>query len=162
MCVKAAIPKHPIMFPRRRTPYAEHVLCVLMRAADSQALVMCVQLDIVGGLQCVLESFDSLMPNPYFQKPLANSLFCYVFGPLHVGPRNTKHLHGSDRMFYQVVRARWIQDQTSVGVRHPCVHRNVGQEFRGTGSVSWSITESRTPNTYRSLIFDPSCTYTLI
>ncbi len=72
------------MFPRRRAPYAEHVLCVLMRAADSQALVMCVQLDIVGGLQCVLESFDYLMPNPYLQKPLANSLFCYVFGPLYV------------------------------------------------------------------------------
>ena len=67
------------MFPRRRTPYAEHVLCVLMRAAASRALVMCVQLDIVDGLQCVLESIDSLMPNPYFQKPLANSLFCYVF-----------------------------------------------------------------------------------
>ncbi len=43
---------------------------------------------------------------------------------------------------YKGVRARWIQDQTSGGVRHPCV---AGQAFPGTGNVSGSITESWTP-----------------
>ena len=54
-----------------------------------------------------------------------------------VGPRNTN--------VYQGARARWIKDQTSLGVRHPCVHRNAGQAFPGTGSLSWSISESWTP-----------------
>ena len=81
VCVKAAIPQHPTIVSLTKNSVLEHVLCVVMCAPVSLALVDRVRLVIVGRVQCVLESVDSLMLHPFFHESLAYSLFAMFVAP---------------------------------------------------------------------------------